>query len=172
MQNGTTEKPNRELRHDSKFKPLTEEQREDVIRWCAQEGYRGALVRIKEEFGITAHISSLKNFTRWYHRNKGTTQFRELIEFGKSELDIDQQELRHQLFSEMKRKAIMSGDNGLLLAVLKEEGKDQERALAERRVIVLEKTAQRAKEAIEGLRTDGGLTPDTLRKIEEAARLL
>lgn len=162
----------RELRHDSKFKPLTEDQRDEVVKWCAQEGYRGALIRLKDEYGIKAHLSSLKNFTRWHNRNKGANQFRELIEFGKSEADIDQLELRKQLFADMKRKAVMTGDNGLLLAVLKEEGKDQERALAERRVLVLEKTAQKARETLEGIRMDGGLTPDTLRKIEDAARLL
>ena len=172
MINGKAIKEPRELRYDSKFKPLNDEQREDVIRWCSQEGYRGAVARIEQELGFKTNLSSLKNFTRWHQRNKGTTHFRELIEFGKNEADIDQKDLRRQLFSEMKRKAIMTNDNSLLLNVLKEEGKDEERAMAERRVIVMEKTAQRAKETLDGIRSEGGLTPETLQRIEEAARLL
>jgi hypothetical protein len=50
--------------------------------------------------------------------------------------------------------------------------KDQDLALAERRVEMLEANATQAKAALEGIKSKGGLTPETLRQIEEAAKLL
>lgn len=50
--------------------------------------------------------------------------------------------------------------------------KNQDLKLAERRVALLEGNAAAAKQQLEAVKKDGGLTPETLRKIEEAAKLL
>ena len=56
--------------------------------------------------------------------------------------------------------------------MLREQGKDLDRGIAYRRVKILEENAAKAKAALEGLKSKGGLTPETLARIEEAARLL
>ena len=43
---------------------------------------------------------------------------------------------------------------------------------ASRRVALLEENAAKAKAALEGLKSKGGLTAETLKTIEEAAKLL
>ena len=45
-------------------------------------------------------------------------------------------------------------------------------ALAERRIALLERAAQQAKAKLEGIASRGGLSPETLKQIEEAAGLL
>ncbi|MEB3207333.1 MAG: hypothetical protein VKK63_00260 [Synechococcus sp.] len=162
----------RKLRFDSKFAALTEAQHAEIIQWCAQEGYRKAAERIKSTFGFSTSISSLQSFARWHQRKTGQNAFQELLTFAREDAGIDDRQLRLELFAEMKRRALMSNNFDLLLAVMKEEGRDLDRVLAERRVKVMEESAEHAKETIEGIRADGGLTPDTLRRIEEAARLL
>jgi hypothetical protein len=50
--------------------------------------------------------------------------------------------------------------------------KDRDLQLAERRVALLEENAAKAKAQLEGLKTKGGLTPETLAAIEQAAAML
>jgi hypothetical protein len=50
--------------------------------------------------------------------------------------------------------------------------KNREIALAERRTKVLEDKMRRAQEIIEGAKNQGGLTPETLEKIERELKLL
>jgi hypothetical protein len=52
------------------------------------------------------------------------------------------------------------------------ELKEQDLKLAERRVLLLEDNAAKAKAALEGIKSKGGLTAETLKQIEEAAKLL
>jgi hypothetical protein len=162
----------RKLRFDSKFAALNEAQHAEIIQWCAQEGYRKAAERVKATFGFSTSISSLQSFARWYQRKSGQNAFRELLTFAREETGIDDQQLRLELFAEMKRRALMSNNYDLLLSVMKEEGRDLDRELAERRVKVMEESAERASDTLEIIKAEGGLTPDTLRRIEEAARLL
>jgi hypothetical protein len=50
--------------------------------------------------------------------------------------------------------------------------KDKDLSISERRVSLLEENAAKAKAALEGIKSKGGLTPETLKQIEEAAGLL
>lgn len=50
--------------------------------------------------------------------------------------------------------------------------KDTDLQLAERRVVLLEDNAKKAKAALEQVKSKGGLSPSTLKQIEEAAALL
>jgi hypothetical protein len=50
--------------------------------------------------------------------------------------------------------------------------KDRDLQLVERRVLLLEDNAAKAKATLEAVKKTGGLSPETLRQIEEAARLL
>lgn len=61
-----------------------------------------------------------------------------------------------------------------LLALKREELKVKQHLadLAERRVLLLEAKLRAVAEAVEAAKSAGGLTPETLRKIEEAARIL
>ena len=59
-----------------------------------------------------------------------------------------------------------------ITAGTKARQKDADLALASRRVALLEQNAAKAKEKLEAVKSAGGLTPETLREIEEAAKLL
>lgn len=50
--------------------------------------------------------------------------------------------------------------------------KEKDLALSERRVKLLEENAAKAKQQLEAVKQKGGLTPEVLREIEEAAKLL
>lgn len=162
----------RKLRYDSKFAALNDEQHAEIIKWCAQEGYRKTVVRIEATFGFSTTISSLQLFTRWHQRKTGQNAIREILNFAKDDPDLDDAQMRLQLFAEMKRRALMGSDYNLMLNVMKEEGRDLDRVLAERRVKVMEESCERAKDTLDIIKAEGGLTPDTLHRIEEAARLL
>jgi hypothetical protein len=170
--NGKNASSYKKLRFDSKFAGLTDDQHAEIVRWCATDGYRNTVEKIRTSYGFKTTISSLQGFTRWYQRSSGQAAFQELLEFGRDQAQLEDTELRRNLFADMKRRAYTAGNFDLLLNVLKEEGKDKERELAERRVQVIEQGAMRAKEALERIKFDGGLSAETLAKIEDAARLL
>jgi hypothetical protein len=50
--------------------------------------------------------------------------------------------------------------------------KDRDLQLAERRVLLLEENAAKAKQTLEAVKKSGGLSPEALAQIEEAAKLL
>jgi hypothetical protein len=79
--------------------------------------------------------------------------------------DLSHKELMDHLMVEQ-------GAESLRLKQAQLEIKSGALALAERRVALLEENAARAKAALEGVKSKGGLSAETLRQIEEAAGLL
>jgi hypothetical protein len=79
--------------------------------------------------------------------------------------ELSHKELMDQFVLEADSERLRQGREKLALENRKVE-------LAERRVVLLEDNAAKAKAALEGLKTKGGLTAETLATIEQAAGLL
>ena len=78
------------------------------------------------------------------------------------------------LYKELRylRIADQTSKSNARIAEEKLKRKDAEIALAVRRMNLLEENAAKAKQALEAVKKQGGLSPETLAQIEEAARLL
>ena len=167
----------RKPRSDSKLKNLPLAKREKIAAWCAEGGLGVARAKCKSELGIATSERALSEFLRWQKRedelHTGNELAMQALDWWKANRpEADSEELRTAQFFALMMKAQAADDPELAIAVLKEQGKDLDRGIAYRRVKLLEENAAKAKAALEGIKSKGGLTPETLKQIEEAARLL
>lgn len=119
------------------------------------------LVAVEKQSGITSSEAGLKIFAAATAKlatgalNIHTPEGRQLMqEAGEQLIDIRNTELRDQ-----------EGKGRYKL-------KERELKIAERRVAALETKQAQAKDKLDKIVAKGGLTPDTLKHIEEAAKLL
>lgn len=153
---------------------------EEIAAW-SEDGVSSSSdvrARIEERFGIVlSGDSTLSEWRSWWRQRllleRGSSQTVEVLEwYRKNRPDAPPEELRSAQFMALSLRTEAEGDRSMQLAVLKEQGRDLDRTLASRRVELLESNAAKAKAALEGVKSKGGLTAETLRTIEEAARLL
>lgn len=166
----------RKPRSDSKLKNLPEAQRRKIFTWCGK-GLAEARTLCKTELGIVTSERALSEFLRWQARadelSSGSDLAIQALDWWrKNRPEASEDELRAAQFFALTMKANAADDPELAIAVLREQGKDLDRGLAMRRVRILEDNAAKAKAALEGIKSKGGLTPETLARIEEAARML
>lgn len=178
----------------------TPENRDQVLEWLITEGvsYEECSARCAEHFGLSPSPGALKTFYEshgftwkielakiaaerskhllpadWEAQKKmGLAQrefemaFRELSVkevYALKSLELEQERLR--LNAEFGKKKLEQKDTQLAQA-------QQSLALTERRVKLLEENQAKAKAALEQVKSAGGMTPETLKIIEEAAKLL
>jgi hypothetical protein len=79
--------------------------------------------------------------------------------------ELSHKELMDHMAAEQAAEALKLKERAL-------DQKDQDLAQRDRRIRLLEDNQARAKAALEGIKSKGGLTPETLKQIEEAAKLL
>lgn len=192
----------RKTRRDAKLERLTPEQRTAVESWLAEDGAQSCVQRLSSELGITVSQSTLyETLARWRAERKfsaieliaraqaeqeaaargglTTEQMEEAIDrhfIGLAAVAEDT-----DLYKELRylRIADQTAKSNARIAEAKLEQKDKQIAqkdrdlgLAERRVKLLEDNAAKAKAQLEAVKKQGGLSPETLAQIEEAARLL
>ena len=182
-------------RSDSKLKLLTEEQQEQIATWARtpkSDAGPGGLAYAREmlarEYGVKVSLSTLSEFVSWHSlqqrfakASSRATQVAELLRERAPGMEPEQvRALAQSIFT---LEALDAGDAAAYVSLehlqlsrdaVATRAKLEERklALAERRVLLLEENAAKAKAALEGIKSKGGLTPETLRTIEEAAGLL
>jgi len=186
---------NRKTRRDAKLEALSEAQRAQVESWLAEDGAQCCLQRISAELGLTVSQTTLyETLARWRAARRFSQL--ELIARAQAEqeaasrggLSVAQMEEafdRHMislaavaedpaLYKELRylRIADQTSKSNARIAEEKLKRKDAEIALAVRRMNLLEENAAKAKQALEAVKKQGGLSPETLAQIEEAARLL
>ncbi len=167
----------RKPRSDSKLKTLPAATREKIAAWCAAGSLAEARERCRKELGVSTSEQRLSEFCKWQARadelRTGNELAMQALEWWKQNRpDAGADELRAAQFFALSMKATAGDDPELAIAVLREQGKDLDRGIAYRRVKILEDNAAKAKAALEGIKSKGGLTAETLARIEEAARLL
>jgi len=161
-------------RSDSKLANLPEETQAEIATWCI-EGLEVAKDMLHSKLGTSISLSALSCWYAWYRRQQslqnGNARVLQTLEWYRANRpDAPASEIRNATF--LTLSLIHEADKDFQLQLLKEQGRDMDRDLAARRVQLLEENAAKAKAALEGLKSKGGLTAETLKTIEEAAGLL
>lgn len=174
-------------RSDSKLKNLPREQQEQIADWCQQDGYAAARARCKAELQIETSEAALSGFWQWFSlRSQFEAAAGQAAAAEELMREFDPQDAaKAEAFGQFvfTQSAVAAQDTETFvklesLRLAKETARTKAShearkiALAERRVKLLEDNAARAKAQLESLVSKGGLTPETLAQIEEAARLL
>lgn len=161
-------------RSDSKLANLPEETQAEIAAWC-KEGLEVGRDLLLSKKGTSISVSALSCWYAWYRRQEllqsGNARVLQTLEwYRQNKPQATPEEIRAATFLQLQ--TLHEEDPQIQLALLKEQGRDLDRGLAQRRVKILEENAAKAKAALEGLKTKGGLTAETLKTIEEAAGLL
>jgi len=164
----------RKPRSDSKLANLSEKTQDEIFEWCKQ-GYEVARDLCKSKLSLSVSARCLCEWHRWRERQEklrtgNARVFQTLEWFRKNRPAASPEEIRNATFLSLTLQH--EGDKDFQLQLLKEQGRDLDRDLSARRVALLEENAAKAKAALEGLKSKGGLTAETLKTIEEAAKLL
>lgn len=170
------------------FEHLTANTLEETEAWLATGALTGE--------SLDTQRSSLSEFFAWYPLASQLHAAANMTDMLKAELkelpglNLDEEQLSKAGQAIFETIAIKNQDSDLYTALRKlrqndsalklkgrgdskkAEQKDRELELTERRVKLLEENQAKAKAALETVKSRGGLTPETLRQIEEAASLL
>lgn len=173
---------------------LPEEKQAEVIAWCATPksatcsgGYKYAAEQIARE-GVSVAQSTLSDFYSWYHMrsifaraDRKTTDFEELLAQKFPDADPKRIQEFGQAFFTMQAAAAGNPEEFREMEKLRlaketaaTKGRQEEKKLelAERRIQLLEENSSKAKEQLQKVVSKGGLSKETLRQIEDAAKLL
>lgn len=169
-------------------------------RKCAG-GYKFAKEQLAAD-GVQTSIGALSEFYSWWHLRQDfaaadaqAEDFQELLQSANLGLSTEQIETAGRFV--FTRKALINRDSDefremqylklaqesaktkadfeaqkIEISKAKLAQKDREIALAQRRIELLEANAAKAKEQLVALASKGGLTPEALAEIEEAAKIL
>lgn len=181
-------------RADSKLKTLPEDRQERIIEWtrtAKTDACPGGLQHAREQLeldGLKVSMRALSEFVSWWELRERFSsaesraqQVVDLLKAKDPSMSPDKvRELGQALFT---MEAINSQQADVFVS-LERLALDQRTAdakgklerekikIADRRVKLLEAAARSAKEKLTAVAAKGGLTPETLAEIEEAANLL
>lgn len=177
----------RKPRSDAKLLNLPEEQQAQLAEWLlGTMPYHVAQKRVEAEFGVRVGLAAFSSFyaevcapLRLSQRSRAAQMAQEIAtEAGKSPGAFDQatvDAIRQKAFELSINPAADPGDVKALFMLLQksrdQDLKAQQIDLARRRVELLESKLKAVQDAVTSAKA-GGLTPDTLRRIEEAAKIL
>jgi hypothetical protein len=173
------------IRSDALWARLTPAQREELLTLCVEQGASLAdgleLLRGWEQ---PASRTALSRFISLHGLPWRVERARAAAETARGGLPKDWEAQRQQglamrefelTFRDLSNKewvALKKMELDERAMRLKEKIEPRKLEIASRRVVLLEENAAKAKSALEGLKSKGGLTADTLKTIEEAAGLL
>ena|ERR1700731_3621737 len=184
-------------RSDSPLKNLPEDRQEQIIDWCNASksddcigGHKFAKAQLAAD-GIKTSEGALSEFYSWWYLRRTfqeadnlTRQFEEMLKRTFPDIDPEKITQAGQLIFTLQATNARNAEEFRemeYLRLAKETGatkarqKDEELRLAARRVELLEQNQAKAKEKLEGIKTSPharGLSVETLKTIEEAAKLL
>lgn len=176
----------KEIRGDAKLKNLSAEDLDVLWSWRYPEEpedkklYREIQVELPLQFGLTASVSTLSDFYGWLKQRKRMESAKARAEQAKLQLleqnpDASLADLERIGQMVFTSETVADGDIKGFVALLKINKENRKLELEERRVKLLEEKAAEAKAILENVATaakGGGVTEETIRKIEEAAGLL
>lgn len=172
----------RKPRADSKLKTLPEDRQIQAYEWVRDLGYEKALVLLEKELQVSTSIGALHDF--WHWKNKSVQENRilraitasdEILQTAGENLGKLEQATAAAL-QQATFEAVMSGDPdhikilGNLLIKTRKAALDE--AQLEQRVREYEEKAAQAKTEIAKAVQGGGLSPEAIARIEEAAKIL
>lgn len=180
-------------RSDSKLKNLPEERQEQIVEWCGK-GLEYARAQLAAD-GFNTSLRALSEFWHWRQLQERFSslsdraqQIEELIKQKNPSMSPEKiREIGQALFT---MEALDKGDakeyvnleylklaqeTALTKAELEKQKLEVAREKlrqADRRIQLLEANAAQAKARLEKVVSKGGLTPRTLKEIEQAAKIL
>lgn len=157
-----------------------------VFGWARNLGYARAIDLVREELRIDPppSMSSFQSWYAWYSRLESAERVHKAIADSAAIADLAREcgDVSDAMVAALEAEAsaaILSGDNDRMKLVvelaLKARGarvQDKDTEIKLRRLALIEEQASQAKQRLEGLASKGGLTPETIEEIEQAARLL
>lgn len=163
-------------RSDSKLANLPEERQEEIFAWC-KEGLEAARDLCLAKHNLSVSLRCLSSWHAWRRQqqelqigNAGVVAILDWFKHNKP--GASPAEIRTAMLMGLTLKAQARDDMGAALGVLKEQGKDLDRGLATRRVAVLEKKLERAGQIVKAAQEKGGMTPETLARLEKELKML
>ena len=175
----------KEPRADAKIKTLPEETQAGLYRLFSAEGGRAAMtleeVRgvLASQHGLSVSLASLSEWRSWYGMRARMEAAKARAEQARLELlssnpDMSPEKLEQAAQMVFTAEVLEQGDVKGYVALRSLRLKEMEVEHAGRKLRLLEERASQAKASLEQAATaaKGGLTEETLKRIEEAANLL
>ena len=192
----------RKIRSDAGLMNLPEARQQQIIEWCDTPksedcvgGYAFARQQLAED-GLVVSERALSAFWSWFYLQQDLSLARSMEEVVEADpesvararrraqkllLDLSIARQDAKLFSAATNDANTVRHLDLQEASAKTKAKQKDRALdqkdtdlalANRRVALLETNAAKAKEKLTAIVAKGGLSPEALKQIEQAAKIL
>lgn len=166
----------RKARSDSPLKTLPAQRQEAIADYARDHSLEEAVAWLRAD-GLKTSRSAVSEFLSWHglrsqlNRNESTVeQMLAQLKSTAPELTSEDLDRAGQMF--FTALAIEQRDSMAWKRAQDIRVKDRLISVAERRVTVLEEKIHNAQALIESAKTEGGLTPETLAKIERELKLL
>ena len=172
-------------RSDSLFAKLKPAQREELLTLLVEQGAGLADgLALLEKWGLRASYASLSRFISSHGMGWRIDRAKAAAQATRGQLPKDWETERKRALAQKEFELTFRDLSAKEWYMLKSAELDERQMrlkemvepakldIASRRVALLEENAAKAKAALEGLKSKGGLTAETLRTIEEAAKLL
>lgn len=193
--NGTERRP----RSDSVLMSLPDDRQRELFDFCdglRSEGLRAIRAKLSSEKGVKVGLATLSNFLNWYSLKSKLGSVSEMADSvarilkETPDLDLSDDKIMRaaQAFFEaramqesdaetyVKLAGVRRGSAELKLkqrqADLRKESIAIQRSALEQKVREYEEKIQAAKVALEGIKSKGGISAETMAEIEQAARIL
>jgi hypothetical protein len=164
---------------------LSDADQRKVFAWARSLGYGRALALIAKELKIEPpSMSAFAGWYEWFSKLESEERVHKAISDGAAISDLarscgDVSEAMVAALESEASAAILSGEPdrirllvSLALKARTNRAQDKDIEIKLRKLDLLENQAAQAKARLEGLASKGGLTPETIEEIEQAARLL
>jgi hypothetical protein len=168
-------------RPDSLYAKLKPAQREELLLLLLEQGgsYEDGVAKLSA-WGVSSSAAALSRFVSRHGLPWRLDRARAAAEETKSSLPKDWEAEKARglaLKSYELTFRDLSAKEWVMLKQIEirereQKLKESDLELKERRVKLLEDNQREAKKRLEGIKSKGGLTPETLKQIEEAAKLL
>jgi hypothetical protein len=168
-------------RPDSLYAKLTPAQREELLLLLLEQGgsYEDGVARLSA-WGVSSSAAALSRFVSRHGLPWRLERARAAAEETKASLPKDWEAEKARGLAlkayELTFRDLTAKEWAMLKTIeLREREqalKEADMALKERRIALLESAASEAKKRLEGIKSKGGISKETLQQIEEAAKLL
>jgi hypothetical protein len=172
----------RKTRADAKLKTLPESRQTQLAAWLRVHPQKKVRELVKTEWGLDTSGAALTHFYSWWHGRRRLEETASFVEGLKRDLaSLPGLQLSERQVSEagqlvFEALALKQGDPRLFMGLrrlrLSADAQQIDLKRLEQTIRAYEEKQAAAKAALETVTAKGGLTPETLAKVQEALSLL
>jgi len=172
----------RKPRSDSKLKTLPLVKQQQIAKWGEGLSLEETVEWIAKDYHLTVSISTVSEFLTWWAIGRKMEEYASFADEVKNtlrdmpDINLSEDQLSMAAQAAFEVRAVKSDDSKLFVALRTLRQRDAQLELEKgklaQRVSEMERKNQEAKAALEGVKTKGGLTEETIREIEQAVKLL